>query len=96
MPHPFAAACRYFRHFLHKLFINREKFGKMDNLHYLLHKRHNIRLSKHLPKIWNSRAHFILVQVSASGAFSVWKRLATREKLDFFRHLSSFADVNRV
>jgi hypothetical protein len=68
----------------------------MDNLHYLLQMRHNSRLSKHLPKIWNLCAHFIRVQVSATRALSFRKRLAAREKPDFFRHLSSFTDVNRV
>ena len=94
--HPFVIVCRFFGESLYKLFINRENFGKMDNLHYLLHKRRNLRLSKHLPKIWNSRAHFILGASFRFWRVHVLEALFAARELVFFRHLSSFADVNRV
>src|SRR6266851_5337824 len=46
--------------------------------------RHNLRVSKHLPKTWNLCARFIRVQVSASGAFSFRKRLPRAKSSIFF------------
>jgi hypothetical protein len=66
------------------LFIKQENFGKMDNLHYSLNMRHNLRLSKHLPNIWNLCARCILLQVSASGAFSFSNRLPRAKSSIFF------------